>query len=446
MVLQSIEIRSETLNNGLRFSADESENSTGSVALVGSIRAGANRDEPDKFGTAELVSRLLTRGTKSDPSSASIARKIEEIGATLQFSNNDERVKFSAKCHSSVLPDLLKIISDCLLNPLFPSDQIELSKAEIISDLDQEEDDTRSQAHQTLMSMIYGGDKIYGRNSMGKKENIKNLTREDLASFYDQFYSPKSTIIAATGNFEYSDLLSRIDSFFGKWNPASSNNVNEKVSMTGSPDSFSKTANGELKVIPMNHKSQADVDIAVQAVPRKSKDYYPIMLGNLLLGQIGLYGRLGQNVRERKGVAYYCFSSTVAKTFGGHLAFYAGVNPANASKAIEGMSEEIGRIQTEEISEDELSIGKSNILGSLSISLDTSSERVNIIHEIEYHSLGGSKYFEIYEKEIDSVTSMQVLSLFAKYAAPQKLSMTVAGPIKDGTQFRLPGEFLVAAK
>lgn len=432
-----MDIKSEVLENGLLFSANESKD-VDSIALSGSVRAGAIYDHQGKFGTAEIVSRLLTRGTKTHPIASVISKKIEEMGATLQFTNDDERVRFTARCHSSVIREMLEIIADCLTTPSFSSDQIELTKAEIISDLDAEQDDTRTRAHRLLMSLIYGEGKPFGRNPMGEADHIKTISDHDIAEFYNDLYAPNSTLIVATGNFEFSDLVSEIDSKLGKWNKTSKGNFGIGAAAITEVDSTSASS----KIDPMDYKSQVDIAMGMRAVSRKSDLYYALSLGNLLLGQIGLYGRLGKNVREEKGMAYYSFSSLVAKTFSGHMAIYAGVNPKNVSTAIEGITQEISRIRFEEIGEEELLTGKRNTLGSLSISLDTSSERVGIIHEIEYFSLGGSKYFEQFESKINSITSEQILKEFAEYANPSRISMSVVGPIQDTKQILLPREVL----
>ncbi len=194
--LPRLEIETAKLGNGLVLSGDESRNAD-SIAIMGSVRAGAIYGEPSKFGTAELIARLLTRGSKLGGTAASIARRIEELGATLQFSNNDERVRFTARCHYSDIDLLLDIISECLANPSFPEDQIGVAKAELVSDLDAEKDETRTLVFRKLMSMIYEEGKPYGRNSLGSQSDVARISRSDIISFYEKYYRPSSTLIVA---------------------------------------------------------------------------------------------------------------------------------------------------------------------------------------------------------------------------------------------------------
>lgn len=427
-----VEIEKDRLDNGLTVCSNKS-NEMGSVSFVGSIKAGAIYDKDGKLGTSELVARLLMRGN-SKLSASKISHRIEEIGAGLEFTNNDERVKFTAKCHSSKTDELLRLISECIQSPSFPPEQIDLAKAEVTSDLASEEDETRAMAYRELLSLIYGKGKTYGRNSMGERKDLERVAEEDIRLFFNEHYGPNSTLIVATGNIDHSDLVSKIDSLFGKWDARSK--VNESLS----PMTYSKSDAEKVKLIRMPHKSQVDIAMGLRAVPRKSEDYYPLALGSLLFGQIGLYGRLGRNIREERGLAYYSYSSIVAKSFSGHFGIFAGVNPKNTVEAISGVTEEISKIRRDMIGEDELDSGKHNTLGALSVAMDTSSERISIIHEVEYYGLG-PRYFEDYEKRINSITNELILKKFQEYVMPEKIVMTIAGPFSDD-KIKGPGEIL----
>ena len=153
-------------------------------------------------------------------------------------------------------------------------------------------------------------------------------------------------------------------------------------------------------------------------------------LGNLILGRLGLYGRLGKNVREQKGVAYYSYSMLQAKLFAGHIAILAGVNPRNIEKAVDGISEEIAKIISEKVPEKELEVAKKNLVGSLSISLDTSIERVSIIHDIQYYDLG-LDYLDRYPEIIAGVSADSVRSDLRDCLNPEKISLVAAGPIPE---------------
>ncbi len=135
--------------------------------------------------------------------------------------------------------------------------------------------------------------------------------------------------------------------------------------------------------------------------------------------------------------AYYSFSTLQSKLFSGLFAVFAGVNPTNVNKAIEGIFDEISKITNEPIPQKELETAKRNSLGSLSISLDTSVERVAILHDMEYNNLG-MDYLERYPSILNRVSSEEILSAFQKYVSFDRLSTVAAGPIDDKILPSLP--------
>src|SRR5438128_12701952 len=107
----------------------------------------------------------------------------------------------------------------------------------------------------------------------------------------------------------------------------------------------------------MPHETWFGVAIGAVGVPRRQADYQARNLPNLLFGRIGLYGRLGRNLRDEQGLAYYAFSSLDARTAGGMWSISAGVNPANLGKALESIRGEMDRLRTEPFTREEVRDG-----------------------------------------------------------------------------------------
>lgn len=413
------EIKREIYENGLTLICNPLKGAE-TVAISGSIKSGAMFDEQDSLGAAELVSRLLLRGTRTR-NSLQISRSLEEVGSKLEFSNDDDSVFFSGRCYYTALTSLLNTLKDSLMEPVFPREEINHTRSEILSELSEQEDETRSVAYKELMGLIYGKKMPYGRDSLGKKKDLRHLSRRDLKLFYEKNYLPTRVVLGIIGRFEFDTLRNTIERMFSSW------------SGTHEPLTFRtkiKPSHPKIVKIAMNHKSQVDLAIGARAVERNSRHYYSLNLGNLVLGRMGLYGRLGKNVREKRGLAYYSYSVVNAKLFAGSLNIFAGVNPLNVEKAFEGIVEEISKISTESLTENELAAARKNALGSLSIALDTSIERVKIIHDIQYYGLG-IDYLERYAEILSQVTAKQILDDFAKYLSVDRVSMAAVGPVSN---------------
>ncbi len=211
--LGRVELKRELFENGIAFLSNEAHESE-TIAISGSIKAGTMCDPSGSSGVAELVSRLLMRGTISQ-SAATISQVIEESGATLSFENRDESVSFSARCYSGVLDSVIEVIGDCLMRPSFPENEIILARNEILSEIKADEDDTRSTAYRRLAELVFGGDAPYGRDPLGKPEELNKLTRDDLVRFHRENYSPNRMIVAMTGGYHFDIVRYKIrESFF----------------------------------------------------------------------------------------------------------------------------------------------------------------------------------------------------------------------------------------
>jgi zinc protease len=427
--MATLEIDRYELANGLSILGTRSSSASETVSISGSVKAGSIYDAKGSLGIAEAVARLLSRGTKSGESSARVALLIEEIGATLQFANHHEIVRFNASCHKDSLAPLLSILAKCLIEPAFSLDELDKVKSEIITDKLSEEDQTQAVASRELRELIFGSEQPFGRDPLGKVEDVKGLTREKVIEFYETHYRPDRVILAATGGDDFSRLKESVEREFGKWD---SEDSRKKASVNDRETEKESVLQSREAVVTMSEKSQADIAMGFEAVPRTSKDYYALNLGNLVLGRLGLYGRLGKTVREEKGLAYYSFSSLTSRLMVGSLTIHAGVNPKNVRGTLASIAEELNRMVTTEIEEEELRSGQSNLVGSLSVSLDTSFDRANLIHDIEYYSLG-EDYLSKYPSIIRSITKEEILRAFEKYGKAERLRLSVAGPVLEGS-------------
>jgi len=163
-------------------------------------------------------------------------------------------------------------------------------------------------------------------------------------------------------------------------------------------------------------------------VSRRHDDYYALNLANLLFGRIGLYGRLGRNLRDEQGLAYYAFSGLDARTAGGIWSLSAGVNPANLGKATQSIRSELDRLRTEPFTSDEIRDGKDNQIGSLIVSLERNAEVAGELHRMEYYGLGMG-FLERYADIVRELREDRIRQLATKYFTAEGSSMVIAGPV-----------------
>jgi len=387
------------------------------VAFRGSIPAGVAA-EGESHGVAEFTSRLLLSGTRHR-TAAKLADRLEGIGATLEFHNGDEVLSFSGRSTRDTARETVRILVECLSEPTFPEREIERVRGELLNDLRIEADDTHLRAMRELERFVFPNDHPYGRDPKGGADRVRRIRRRDLVAFHEAHVNPEALILAVTGDVDrrlmenaIAEPLSRLD-----------------TSSEGVPAIPPPRPHKPRRVsIPMPHKSQADIVVGGPAVPRRHDDYYALNLANLLFGRIGLYGRLGRNLRDEQGLAYYAFASLDAKTAGGMWSLAAGVNPANLSKATRSIREELDRLQTDPFHSDEVRDGKDNQVGSLIVSLERNAEVASELHRMEYYGLGMG-FLEGYPEIVRGLEEDRVREVAMKYFTAEGSSMVVAGPV-----------------
>ncbi len=387
------------------------------IALRGTIPAGVAA-EGDDFGVAEFASRLLLSGTRR-MSAAKIADRIEGVGATLEFQNSEEVLVFQGRCTRETLGETVHILVDSLSQPTFPPKEIERVRGELQNDLRLELDDTRHRAVRELAKTVFPKDHPYGREPKGDASRIRAIRRRDIVDFHAAHIGPEGLILAITGDVDRElieeDVAGPLSRFRGEAEPP--------AAIPPSPVHRPRSLR-----IPMPHKSQADIVVGTQTAPRRDPDYYSLNLANLLFGRFGLYGRLGQNLRDEQGLAYYAFSSLEARTSSGLWTISVGVNPSNLEKAVRGIRREMDRLHTEPFSLQEIQDGKDNQVGSLIVSLERNAEVASELHRMEYYGLG-MDFLERYAEIVRELAEDRVREVARKYFDPAACSMVVAGPI-----------------
>jgi zinc protease len=390
-----------------------------SIAFRGSLPAGMAQEAED-YGVAEFTSRLLLGGTRQT-SASKLADRLESMGATLEFFSSEESLGFSGRCTRATLAEVMRILVECLNRPAFPAREVERVRGELLNDARIELDDTRQRAFRDLARIVYPDDHPYGRDPKGGEARIRRLRRSAIVAFHDARVGAEGLILAIAGDVDRSSLERSVEPAIAKVRTADPPNPIPPVRPYRRRDAS----------IPMPHKSQADIAVGGPGVPRRHPDYYALYLANLLFGRIGLFGRLGRNLRDEQGLAYYAYSGLEARSVGGMWIISAGVNPANLERAVRGIRAELDRLRAEPFTAEEIEDGKDNQVGSLVVSMERNAEVAAELHRIEYYNLG-LDFLERYPDIVRGLTPESVRSIGSKYFAAANASMVLSGPIGRG--------------
>ncbi len=298
----------------------------------------------------------------------------------------------------------LTILSDILMNPIFAEKDVARVRGELMGQLQGEKDEPGVIAIKAFDEIVFQGNP-YRRAANGTEKTVPKITRNDLVQFHHTYYRPNRTIVAIVGDIREHEALDVVRKHFGKW-----------TKKDGVPSTFSPAVplqQPKLKLIDKD-LTQANVILGHLGIDRKNPDFYAVSVMNYILGGGGFSSRLVNRIRDQKGLAYDVDSGFQANVMPGPFTVQLQTRNAAANQAIASVVEEMKRIRTEPVCDQELADAKAYLIGSFPLRLDTTGKLAALLTLVELHGLGLS-YFEDYPKAIRAVTKEDVLRVAEKY-------------------------------
>ena len=389
------------------------------VNITWSCEAGAVFEPAERNGLAGFTARLMRRGTKRQTFER-LNQETEERGMSVGVDAGRHTLSVGGRSLAEDTRFLIDTIADIARHPAFPLDEIEKLRTLILTGLKEEEDDTRSMAERAFRELAYPADHPYHRRVSGTLDTVPLIQRADMLGFYRGFVRPDTAIIVIVGDVDPAATLRMVEDAFGDWAAAGPRPA------AVVPDAPRPTTTARAMQV-LAGKTQNDLVLGLPGIRRADPDYYAMQMMNLLLGRLGLYGRLGRSVREEQGLAYYAYSSFDAGRGPGPWAVRAGVNPTNVQRAVASILREITRIREEPVAEKELADGTTFLTGVLPLQLETNSGLAGVLFDMEFYGLG-LDYVQRYPAIIRGLTIADVQRAAQRYLPAEAYVLGVAGP------------------
>ncbi len=405
------------LPNGIVVLARENDASP-AVVVRGYVRVGAYDEKPEQAGLATFTADGLMRGTEHR-SFEDIYETVESVGASVSVSGGTHTTAFGTKSLAEDLPLALDVLADVLRYPIFPADEVEKLRGEILTDLAERVHDTRRMANLTFHELAYPDGHPYGYSLSGYPETIGGLSRDDLVDFYNGGYGAQGMVIVVVGAVAPEDVRQQIEDIFGDWE-------GQRYDRDPLPE-VSPITEVRERYLPIPDKTQADIVLGYPGPARAAPDYLDARLCNTILGVFGLMGRLGENVRDEQGLAYYATSRLSGGEGPGPWRVIAGVNPVNVEQAVASIRDEVRRICQEPVGAEELADNKAFITGSMPLHLETNEGVAGTILSMERHGLG-LDYLQRYADMINEITAERVQATAQRWLDPDAYAIAIAGP------------------
>ena len=405
------------LANGITVLTRANFNSP-SVVVSGYIQCGGLFESDEKLGLADFTAAALMRGTEAR-AFQDIYDALESVGANLSFEGSTHTTGFGGKALVEDLDLLLGLLADGLRRPVFPDSQVERLRAQILTRLAIRAQDTGEMASLIFDSIVYANHP-YSRPEEGHPETVQMITRQDLVDFHQIQYGPAGMVIAVVGAIDPQQAVEKVAEVLGDWQ-----NVQQPKPLPLPPlTPLSETRTERLSI---SGKYQADILVGRAGPVRRSPEYLSAVLGNSVLGQFGMMGRIGDVVREKAGLAYYAHSSLNGGLGPGPWTVSAGVDPVNIEKAIDLIRSEVRRFVSEPVAAEELADSQANFIGRLPLTLESNGGVAGALLNLERYDLG-LDYYRRYPDLVRAVTVEQVLKTAQQYLDPDRLAIGIAGP------------------
>ena len=414
--------RRSVLPNGIRLLSERMPH-VRSVAVGVWVETGSRREPEARGGMSHLIEHLVFKGTATR-SAEQIARTMDSVGGQMDAFTTKEHTCFYVQVLDEHLPMAVDLLTDILLHPLFDADELEREKSVVLQEIKMVEDTPDDIIHDIFAAQVWPGHPL-GRPILGTREAVSEYGRDVILSHFTEEYVPPKILISVAGHVEHERVLELFGERFNDFGRPALERPDQAPRLTPGVNIVNKTL------------EQVHVVMGFPGLRQAAPERYPLFVLNDILGG-SMSSRLFQEVREREGLVYSIHSGVQAYLDTGLLYLYAATDPSNFSKVLKSILKEIRALKKNGITADELRRSKDHLKGSLMLSLESTSSRMNRLAKHEMH-LGSFLTMNAMTAAIDRVEHDQVQALIPEILDEDQLALTTLGPLD---RRNLPRELL----
>ncbi|MEE8516332.1 MAG: pitrilysin family protein [Alphaproteobacteria bacterium] len=389
------------------------------------FRGGSALDPKGKEGLANMTSSLLDEGAGKLDSMA-FQQRLEDNSISINFGASLDNFRGTLRTLTETRAMAFDLLRLAMTRPRFDPEPVERIRSQILSGLARAAERPRHIARRTWMRAVFP-DHPYRRPADGTPESIARIKAGDMAGFVKDRLGRDKLVIGVVGDISAKQLAPLLDKTFGPLPAkAKSNHVPEATPAVA----------GDVFVIKRDIP-QSVVLFGHGGIKRDDPDYYATYIMNHILGGSTLNSRLGNEVREKRGLAYSVYSYLSTMDHAGLI--MGGVATANESvaKSIEIIRKEWGRMRSGKVSKQELSDAKTYLTGSFFTRLNSTRRISRLLLGMQLEHLG-IDYISRRNRLIDGVTAADIRRVAQRLLDPAKLTFIVIGTPKGVKPTREP--------
>jgi zinc protease len=381
------------LKNGMNVLMRENPY-TGMVAIDYMIKKTIAADG-DKHGLGYFTTRMLLAGTTTR-TREQITKEIETAGGSIFARTYAEYTEIIISIPSDRLSVALDVLQDVILNPTFPKEEVEKERTLIIGELESKKDKPNVVTEELFMKTFYKDHPLQNPID-GYIETVKQITREDLAEHYRTWYVPNKVYLGIVGNIKEKPTIKAINYLFG----GLKRQETPDERMFELPERLSPaTANQNMPI------ESFYIQYGLQIVPATHPDFIKIRMANAVLGS-GSGSRLFYELRDKKALAYSVHSIAPSTRTTGFMKITMISRPQVVNASLNGIKEQLDKLKTEDVTEDEMKLVKQKIRGFFFLDHQKTTDQANYLALYEMQGYG-YHYDVEYPDRLAQVTAPEV--------------------------------------
>lgn len=397
------------LENGLKLFIVESDRQP-TVTFRLLIKGGGTL-EGEKAGLAEITAALLNKGTEKR-TAEQFARETDRLGATVEASATKDALYVVGSGLAKHAKAILDLMSDAVLRPIFPEEQLEKEKKKALAALETERKEPDALAAKLRNRLLFATHP-YGISPT--EETVSSITRADVEKFRAALFVPGNATMAVVGDVKAEELTQKVRQTFGGWEKG-------EAPVAKLPE-FPEVRGISIHLVDRPGSVQSNIIVAAPGVSRSAPELPEIGVVNSILGG-GFSGRLFQNLREKNAWTYGAYSGFSPQKHGGSFTASTEVRNEVTGQAVAEMLVELKRLS--ELTEDELALHRRYNAGNYLLSLESEQRNAERVQEIEFFGLPGD-FYDTFAEKVMGVDVARAEELVKSFFPAENLVVVVVG-------------------
>ena len=385
-------------DNGLKVAVKEMPGIY-SLSVGICVGVGSCMENSSDNGFSHFIEHMMFKGTEKR-TSFEISDSIDRIGGQFNAFTSKDMTCYYTKVAANYAEQSVEILSDMILNSKFDPEELERERKVILEEITMGEDTPDDVCHDLIAQALYPNGSL-GQTIIGEKQRISSATRQELIDFKDKYYTADNIVVSFAGNIKHEDACGYVEKYLLPF--VKTGQKKEKLQKQTCESRF-LTKNKDIE--------QTHICLAFEALPYDHEKVPAFAVAAAVFGS-GMSSRLFQKIREENGMAYTVYAYPSYYVNNGYLEIYAGTNPKNVSEVLRLIKEEIKKIVSEGITDDEFLRGKEQLKGGTLLSQENSTV---VMSNIGKSYLLLDKKYSVEEKiaDIDKVTKQQAEEALAE--------------------------------